>query len=40
VREDPDEDDALGYLMEYVGTLRTFLKDAVDTGRGAIVYLS
>jgi hypothetical protein len=36
---DPAEDDTLDYLMEYVGTLRAFLRDAVEEGRGAVVYL-
>jgi hypothetical protein len=37
---DPAEDDTLGYLMEYVGTLRSFLRDATEERLGAIVYLS
>lgn len=37
---DPAQDDTLGYLMEYVGILRAFLRDAVEERRGAVVYLS
>jgi len=37
---DPEQDDTLGYLMEYVGTLRSFLAQASRDGRGIVVYLS
>lgn len=37
---DPADDDTLGYLMEHVGTLRAFLRDASDERLGAIVYLT
>jgi hypothetical protein len=36
----PDEDDTLGYLFEYLGTLRGFLSQAVDQGHGLVVYLT
>jgi hypothetical protein len=36
----PEEDDTLGYLMEYVQTLRGFLNQAVDEGLGMVVYIS
>jgi hypothetical protein len=36
----PEEDDTLGYLMEYVGVLRGFLAQAVDQGQGLVVCLS
>jgi hypothetical protein len=36
----PEEDDTLGYLMEYVQTLRGFLSQAVDQGLGIVVYIS
>jgi len=35
----PQEDDTLGYLMEYVQILRGFLSQAVDEGSGIIIYL-
>jgi hypothetical protein len=37
---DPDDDDTLGYLMEYVAILRRFLADAVKARHGAVIYLS
>ena len=37
---DADDDDTLGYLMEYVETLRGFLDQAVQQNLGIIVYLS
>ena len=37
---DPEEDDPLGYLTEYLGTLRGFLAQAVQHGHGLVVYLS
>jgi Domain of unknown function (DUF1877) len=36
----PEEEDTLGYLMEYVETLRGFLGQAVDEGLGIVVYIS
>lgn len=36
----PEEDDTLGYIMEYVQTLRAFLNQAVDAGLGIVVYIS
>ena len=38
--EQPEEDDTLGYLMEYVRILRGFLDQVVDEGLGIVVYLS
>jgi hypothetical protein len=35
----PEEDDALGYLLEHVGTLREFLAQAVQQRQGLLVYL-
>ena len=37
---DPEEDDTLGYLVEYARTLRGFLNQAVDEGLGIVVYLT
>jgi hypothetical protein len=37
---EPDEDDTLGYLMDYVHTLRGFLDEAVNAGLGMVVYIS
>jgi len=37
---DPEEDDTLGYLMEYVQILRGFLSQAVSERRGLVLYLS
>jgi hypothetical protein len=37
---DPEEDDPLGYVMEYLGTLRGFLAQAVEHGHGLVVYLT
>ena len=37
---DPGEDDTLGYLIENVQLLRSFLGRAVETGTGAVVYLA
>ncbi len=37
---DPDEDDSLGYLMEFLGSLREFLAAAVGHGLGMVVVLS
>ena len=37
---DADDDDTLGYLMEYVETLRGFLDQAVQQNLGIVVYLS
>lgn len=37
---DPSDDDTLGYLMDYVATLRGFLKEAVEEKRGIVVYVS
>jgi len=36
---DPKDDDTLGYLMDYVSTLRAFLRQAVDAKRGLVVYV-
>lgn len=36
----PEEDDALGYLLEHVGALREFLAEAVAKRQGLVVYLS
>ncbi len=35
-----EDDDTLGYLLEYVQTLRRFLDQAVAQGLGLVVYLS
>ena len=35
----PEEDDTLGYLLEYVGTLREFLGQAVQQRQGLVLYL-
>ena len=35
-----EEDDPLGYLLEYAGVLRGFLSRAVDQEHGLVVYLS
>ena len=37
---DPADDDTLGYLMEHVATLRSFLRAAVDAKRGLVVYVA
>ncbi len=37
---DPQEDDTLGYLLEYYETLRTFVRQTKDAGKGLIVFLS
>lgn len=37
---DPEEDDALGYLIEYVQALRSFLDKSVDAGLGLVVHIS
>lgn len=37
---DDEEDDALGYLMEYVEILRGFLAQAVEERVGVVLYLS
>jgi hypothetical protein len=37
---DPEDDDTLAYLLEFVGTLREFLSQAVERGQGAVVYVS
>jgi hypothetical protein len=36
----PEEEDTLGYLMEYFETLRGFLDQVVDAGLGVVVYIS
>jgi Domain of unknown function (DUF1877) len=36
----PEEDDTLGYLLEYFQTLKEFLSQAVDRGHGLLVYLT
>ena len=36
----PEEDDTLGYLLEYARTLRGFLAQAVEQGQGLVVYLT
>lgn len=36
----PEEDDTLGYLLEYAKTLRGFLSQAVEEGLGIVLYLS
>ena len=37
---DPDDDDTLGYLIEYVGTLRETLATVTGHGHGLMVFLS
>ena len=37
---DPQEDDALGYLLEYFEELKTFVEKAAEGGKGMIVYLT
>ena len=37
---DPKDYDTLGYLMEYVGTLREALATVTANGRGLMVFLS
>jgi hypothetical protein len=37
---DPEDDDTLGYLIEYVGTLRRTLASAASEGYGLLVLLS
>ena len=37
---DPEEEDPLGYVTEYLGTLRGFLAQAVRQGHGVVVYMS
>ena len=37
---DPNDDDTLGYLMEYVGTLRGTLTTVTSRGHGLLVVLS
>jgi len=37
---DPEDDDTLSYLLEFVGTLREFLSQAVERGQGAVVYVT
>jgi hypothetical protein len=36
----PEEDDTLGYLLEYTRTLRGFLAQAVERNQGLVVYLN
>lgn len=36
---DPEDDDTLGYLIEYVGILRTFLAETVARKRGLLVHI-
>ena len=36
----PEEDDTLGYLLEYLRILRGVLSEAVDRGHGLVVYLT
>jgi hypothetical protein len=36
----PEEDDTLGYLLEYVETLKSFLAQAVERNQGLVVYLN
>jgi hypothetical protein len=36
----PDDDDTLGFLMDYVSTLRSFLREAVDGKRGLVISVS
>jgi hypothetical protein len=38
--DDPEEDDTLGYLLEYLQTLRDFLNRTVEGGLGVVIYLS
>jgi hypothetical protein len=37
---DPEEDDALGYLMEYLGTLRAAVATIAARGHGLMITLS
>jgi len=37
---DPEEDDTLGYLMEYVAVLREMLGSVTSRGHGLMVVLS
>jgi hypothetical protein len=37
---DPAADDTLGYLMQYVGQLRSTLEDVVQRGHGLLVTIS
>jgi hypothetical protein len=37
---DPAEDDTLGYLMEYLGLLRTAVATVVERGHGLLVTLT
>ncbi|MHC4886403.1 MAG: DUF1877 family protein [Planctomycetota bacterium] len=34
---DPEEDDALGYLIEYYGELKEFIRSAAEKGLGLVV---
>lgn len=38
--QDPEEDDPLGYLLEYFDVLRSFVEQARDQGKGAIIYIA
>jgi hypothetical protein len=37
---DPDEDDSLGYLIEYYTDLRDFVRRTAERGHGLLVYLN
>ena len=37
---EPGDDDTLGYLMDYVSTLRSFLRQAADARRGLVISVS
>lgn len=37
---DPEDDDALGYCLEYFDVLREFVSDCAARGRGLVVYVS
>ena len=36
----PEEDDTLGYLLEYYDALREFIAGAAEQGEGLVVYLA
>jgi hypothetical protein len=37
---DPEEDDSLGYLLEYYTDLRDFVRRTAERGHGLVVYLN
>jgi Domain of unknown function (DUF1877) len=37
---DPDEDDSLGYLIEYYTDLRDFVRRTAERGHGLLIYLN